>query len=79
MEQRHEIYKITLTQETMHTIGTLHTHLKEVDSRISNFETSMTTLKYFDNSHMSKLERDIAILQDHLKTHEKESTWAYKL
>jgi hypothetical protein len=32
---------------------------------ISNFETSMTILKYLDTSHISKLGRDIAVLQDH--------------
>jgi hypothetical protein len=41
----------------------------------------MTIAKYPDISHTSKLERDIAILQDFLwKTHEKEATtWASTL
>lgn len=55
----------------MHTICTFHTHVKEFDSRISNVETSMTTSKHYDISHMSKIERNIAGLQDHFKTHEK--------
>lgn len=40
MEHMHEIYKTTLTLATMHTIGTLHIHLKELGSNISNFESS---------------------------------------
>ena len=64
----------------MHMINTLHIHLNELDSHIFNFESSMTIAKYHDTSHMSKLERDIAVLQDHLEIHKKEAiTWASKL
>ena len=58
----------------MHTLDTLHTHMKELDSRIFNFETSMITSKYHDTSHMSKPERDMAIQQDQLKTPKKDAT-----
>jgi hypothetical protein len=40
MEQRHEIHKTTLSLATMLAIGTLHIHLKELGSNISNFESS---------------------------------------
>ena len=46
----------------MHTINTIHTHVKELNSYISNVETSMTTSKHHDISHMSKIERTIATL-----------------
>ena len=32
----------------------------------------MTTSKYHDTSHMSKLERNLTVLQDHSKTHAKD-------
>ena len=55
MKQRHEIHEKTFSPQTLHTIYALHTHLKELDFHISNFETSMMTSKYHDTSHMSKL------------------------
>ena len=71
MELSHEIHKNTFTPKTIQTIGTLHTHLKELDSHISSFETSMLISKYPDTSHMSKLERNIAVLQHYLKPMQK--------
>lgn len=80
MEQRRKIHEKTFTPATMHMIGILHIHLNELDSRISNFESSMTIARYPDTSHMSKLERDIIVLQDNLETHQKEATtWTSKL
>ena len=52
----------TFSLQTLHTINAFHTHLEELDFRISKFETSMMTSNYHDISHMSKLEKDIAIL-----------------
>lgn len=74
MEQRHEIHETTFSPETMHTISRFHTHMNELDSHVSNFKTTMMTSKYLDTSHMSKVERDMVVLQDHLKTHDKDAT-----
>lgn len=64
----------------MHTLDTLQTHMKELDNHIFSFKTSMITSKYHDSSHMSELERDMAIQQDQLKTPKKDATlWATKL
>ena len=65
----------------MHTIGTLHINIQELNSRMSNFESPMTIAKYPNTSHMSKLARDIAVLQDHLHTQKTKATttWASKL
>lgn len=66
--------------ESMHYFNTLHTHMKELDSCIFNFETSMLTSKYNDTSHMPKLKWAITIVQDQLKIHEKDAiTWVFKL
>lgn len=74
MEKKHEIHEKTFSMETMHSFNTPHTHIKEVDSHIFNFETSMITSKYHDTSHMSKPKRDMAIQQDQLKTPKKDAT-----
>ena len=73
MEKKHEIHEKTFSMETMHSFNTPHTHIKEVDSHIFNFETSMITSKYHDTSHMSNLKRAIAIVQGQLKDHEKDA------
>lgn len=72
--------KKTLSMETMHIINTFHIQIQELNSRISLFETSMTPSKYPDTFHTSKLESGIAIIQDHLKTDEKDAiTWTSKI
>ena len=80
MGKKHETHEKVFSLETMRTINTFHTQMNELDSCISLFKTSMTTSKYPDTSHMSKLESEIAVIQDHLKTHEKDGiTWTSKL
>lgn len=52
--------------------------MRKLDSRI--FETSMARSKHPNISRMSKLESEIASLQDRLKTYEnKATTWACRL
>ena len=74
MEQRRKIHETIFSPETMHTISIFHAHLNKLDSHVSNFKTTMTTSKYLDTSHMSKVERDMAVLQGHSKTNEKDAT-----
>jgi hypothetical protein len=63
-----------------HIINTNHIHLKELDSLVSNLETSITTSKSSNTPHMSKLESEIVVLQDHLKSLEKDAIiWASRL
>lgn len=74
MGRKHDINEKAFRSKTVHTLDTLHIHMKKLDSRIFKFDTSMILLKYHVTSHMSKLERDIAIQQEHLKTHERNAT-----
>lgn len=55
----------------MHTTNTLHNHLEELGSHVSNFVTFMTKSKFVTTSHMPKLESGIAALQDPLETRER--------
>lgn len=65
-----KIIEKTFSSETMYTINTLQTHMKELDYLISSFKTYMITSKYTGISHMSMLESDLAIIQDRFKPHE---------
>lgn len=58
-------------------MSTLHFYLKELDSCIFNFETSMIISKFSKTPQMSKLESDIVVLQKHLKTHDKKNAIAW--